>query len=170
VDESLTDPAGREAGSVEPLRPEPSRLDAPMSTVRWRIHLRAAPPIVFDAIATAEGRRRWWVESANAVEGRVEFVFPDGTVHRGRVLEQSAPTRFAVEYYGGTIASFALEPDGAGGTDLTLVDEGVAVEWLAETSAGWVSVLMALKAAVDHGVDLRNHDPVRTWREGFADN
>jgi len=36
--------------------------------------------------------------------------------------------------------------------------------------AGWVSVLMALKAAVDHGVDLRNHDPQRTWDQGYADN
>jgi hypothetical protein len=40
----------------------------------------------------------------------------------------------------------------------------------AETRAGWVSVLLALKAAADHGVDLRNHDPARTWETGYADN
>jgi uncharacterized protein YndB with AHSA1/START domain len=170
VDESLTDWVRPGGGSPEPEWAEPSRVDAPASTIRWRMHLRAAPSVVFDAIATAEGRRRWWAESADAVDDRVEFVFPDGTVHRGRVLEETPPSRFAVEYYGGTIATFAIEPDGAGGTDLTLTDEGVATEWLAEVSGGWVSVLMALKGAVDHGVDLRNHDPARTWREGFADN
>jgi hypothetical protein len=29
---------------------------------------------------------------------------------------------------------------------------------------------MAMKAAVDHGVDLRNHDGSRAWRAGYADN
>jgi len=39
-----------------------------------------------------------------------------------------------------------------------------------EPCAGRVSVLLALKAAVDHGVDLRNHDRERTWVQGYADN
>jgi hypothetical protein len=29
---------------------------------------------------------------------------------------------------------------------------------------------MALKAAADFGVDLRSHDPARTWDQGFVDN
>jgi hypothetical protein len=29
---------------------------------------------------------------------------------------------------------------------------------------------MALKAAADFGVDLRSHDPGRTWDQGFVDN
>jgi hypothetical protein len=33
-----------------------------------------------------------------------------------------------------------------------------------------VSVLLALKAAADFGVDLRNHDPARTWWQGYCDN
>lgn len=33
---------------------------------------------------------------------------------------------------------------------------------------GWVSLLMSMKAAVDFGVDLRNHDPERAWEQGFA--
>jgi predicted nucleic acid-binding Zn ribbon protein len=33
-----------------------------------------------------------------------------------------------------------------------------------------VSVLMALKAAVDFSVDLRNHDPDRTWDHGYVEN
>jgi hypothetical protein len=36
--------------------------------------------------------------------------------------------------------------------------------------AGWVSVLLALKAAADFGIDLRNHDPARTWNKGYVDN
>jgi hypothetical protein len=29
---------------------------------------------------------------------------------------------------------------------------------------------MAMKAAVDFGVDLRNHDESRAWNSGYADN
>jgi len=29
---------------------------------------------------------------------------------------------------------------------------------------------MALKAAHDFGVDLRNHDPELTWDQGYVDN
>jgi hypothetical protein len=59
-----------------------------------------------------------------------------------------------------------LQPDGARGTDLTLVADGDD----AETRAGWVSVLLALKAASDFGVDVRNHDARRTWSQGYCDN
>jgi len=29
---------------------------------------------------------------------------------------------------------------------------------------------MALKAAIDFDVDVRSHDPQRTWDQGFVDN
>jgi hypothetical protein len=35
--------------------------------------------------------------------------------------------------------------------------------------AGWVTVLLTLKAAADFGVDLRSHDPARTWGQGYVD-
>ena len=62
-----------------------------------------------------------------------------------------------------------LAPDGATGTDLTLVNTGVAEQDFAEVHAGWLNVLLPLKAAADFGVDLRSHDPRRTWRERFVD-
>ncbi len=48
----------------------------------------------------------------------------------------------------------------------TEVDESIRMEMIAE----WVSVLMAMKATVDHDVDLRNHDKSRAWGNGYADN
>jgi hypothetical protein len=32
------------------------------------------------------------------------------------------------------------------------------------------SVLRALKAAADFDVDVRDHDPERTWAQGYADD
>ena len=34
---------------------------------------------------------------------------------------------------------------------------------------GVVSVLLALKAAADFSVDLRNRDPGRRWEDGYVD-
>ncbi len=140
------------------------------NAIRWRVHLRSPPSVVHRALATDEGRARFWAESAEEKAGAVDFRFPNGAAWPGRILENRPPTRFVVEYYGGTVAAFDLADDGAGGTDLTLTESGGKAEWRTEVIAGWVSVLLALKASVDYGVDLRNHDPRRTWDGGFADN
>jgi hypothetical protein len=62
-----------------------------------------------------------------------------------------------------------LHPDGSGGTDLTLFEEGAPPAEEKQNHAGWVSVLLLLKAAVDFGIDLRSHDPGRTWDNSFVD-
>jgi uncharacterized protein YndB with AHSA1/START domain len=138
--------------------------------VCWRLHLRSAPEQVWAMLTTNEGRARFWAESAVEANGVIHFRFPNGFQWDARILH-APPTRgFAMEYIGGSVTQFALESDGAGGTELTLTDSGVPdAEWEA-TLAGWVSVLLALKAAADFGVDLRNHDARRTWEQNFVDN
>jgi hypothetical protein len=84
-------------------------------------------------------------------------------------LLRREPTDFKLEYYG-TVVEFSPAGDGAGGTDLSLVATDVDESIRMEMVAGWVSVLMAMKAAVDHNIDLRNHDKSRTWGGGFLDN
>ena len=121
-------------------------------------------------LATAEGRRAFWAESAEEVGEAIHFRFPDGTQWRSRIVERVPPRRFAIEYLGGARVAFDCHPDGAGGTDLLLTETGTPPAAHAEDAAGWVSVLLALKAAVDYGVDLRNHDPRRTWAAGYVDN
>jgi hypothetical protein len=141
--------------------------DAP---IRWRLHLASAPEVVHRFLATNDGRASFWAESAVQTDAWIEWRWPGGFRARTRVLADDPPTRYRVEYYGGSVATFDLAGDGVGGTDLTLTDEGVADADRAEVLAGWVSVLLALKAAVDHGIDLRNHDERRTWSSGYADN
>lgn len=138
--------------------------------IRWCIHLNTPPYHVYALLSTNEGRARFWAESAVEKDGSIDFVFPGGQTWRGKILKNNPPHRFRVEYYGGSIATFSLDDDGAGGTDLTLTDEGVEPADRCEVRAGWVSVLLALKAAADFSVDLRNHDPLRTWGQGFANN
>ena len=138
--------------------------------ITWRLHLRSAPERVFAMIATPEGRRQFWAESAEESGGIIMFRFPDGSTLDSRIVECTPPRRFAVEYFGGAKVLFECASDGADGTDLTLTETGTPAADRTENIAGWVSVLLCLKAAVDHASDLRNHDPQRTWAEGYVEN
>jgi uncharacterized protein YndB with AHSA1/START domain len=138
--------------------------------IRWRLHLRSPVSAVYRALSTDAGRALFWVESAVEHGGVIQFVFPNNAAWAGEIVEATPPRYYAIRYYGDSIAAFTLEEDGRGGTDLTLTDTGVLPEHRAEVTAGWVSVLLALKAAVDFGVDLRLHDPTRHWDHGYVEN
>lgn len=141
-----------------------------LNVIRWKLHLKSSPQDVYQLLSTNEGRASFWAESAIEQEGMIHFVFPNQAQWKGKILENEPPHKFKLEYYGGSITTFELDPDGSDGTDLTLTDQSIPVEDQAEVIAGWVSVLMALKASVDFGIDLRNHDPNRTWDEGYIEN
>lgn len=138
--------------------------------ITWRLHLRSSPAAVYELLASDAGRARFWAEEAVERDGAIDFVFPGGQRWRGAILTREPGRRFSVVYYGGSTTTFTLSDDGQGGTDLTLTDAGVPAQDRAEVTAGWVSVLLALKAATDFGIDLRTHDPARTWEQGYAEN
>jgi uncharacterized protein YndB with AHSA1/START domain len=137
--------------------------------IRWRLHLSSPPVAVYALIATNEGRARFWAETAIEEDGHILFRFPNGLEWRARILDQKTPTLFSLDYFDSN-TTFELLSDGAGGTDLTLIDRDVSSKYREEVVAGWVSVLLALKAAVDFNIDLRNHDPYRTWDQGYCNN
>lgn len=139
------------------------------NTIRWKMHFKTPPEGVYEALATDAGRASFWAESAPEADERITFHFVDHPPVSGRVLERRPSKCFAVEYFE-AVVEFTLEEDASGGTELSLVSTGVPESQRAEIIAGWVSVLMAMKAAVDFGVDLRNHDPSRSWSTGYADN
>jgi uncharacterized protein YndB with AHSA1/START domain len=137
--------------------------------IRCRVHLHSSPADVYRALTTPEGRERFWAETAPEADGAIEFRFFNGQHLRSIIREQVPARRFVLGYFGGSTVTFDLEEDGASGTDLTLTETGVPVEEWAENRAGWVSVLLALKAALDLGADLRNRDPERTWERNYVD-
>ena len=140
------------------------------NSIRWRLHLRSGVNRVYQALSTDAGRASFWAESAVERQSVIHFVFPNQATWDGLVLQADPPRRYVVQYYGDSVSSFELEADGQGGTDLTLTDTGVPAADRQEVIAGWVSVLMALKAAVDFSVDLRNHDKERDWDHGYVEN
>lgn len=138
-------------------------------TIRWKMHFTSPREKVFAALATESGRAMYWAESAPEINGTITFHILNYEPCSGRVLKSKKPSAFALEYFG-TVVEFLLQEDGRGGTDLSLVATQVDDSIRMEMVAGWVSVLMAMKAAVDHGVDLRNHEASRAWEDGYADN
>jgi uncharacterized protein YndB with AHSA1/START domain len=138
--------------------------------IRWRLHLRSPVARVYQALATDEGRAGFWAESAVEHDGVIRFVFPNNVVWDGQIIRAVPPHTYAVRYYGNTVTTFELTDDGRGGADLTLTDSGVPPQYRAEVIAGWVSVLMSLKAFVDFGVDLRGHDAAKHWDNGYVEN
>ncbi len=140
-----------------------------LNTIRWKMHFESPRETVYAALTTDAGRASYWAESAPEINERITFHILNYEAFSGRVLSKRQPSLFALEYFG-TVVEFSLEDDGRGGTDLSLVSKQVDESIRMEMAAGWVSVLMAMKAAVDHGVDLRNHDASRSWKDGYADN
>ena len=136
--------------------------------IRWRMHLPVSPERVYEALNSDAGRASFWAESAVERDGHIEFQFSGGYTTRAKILERVPAKRFTIDYIGGPV-SFELSPDGGGGTELFLVHRNVdRGEWN-EVHAGWLNVLFPLKAWLAHGVDLRNHDPRRSWDDGYAD-
>ena len=135
--------------------------------IDWRVNFVENPETVWKAWTTDAGRERFWSETSRTGEGGFELGFVNGEALAAEVLEAVPPRRLVFRYFGSSTVTLELAPDGRGGCDLRLREEG-APEPLANY-AGWVCVLLACKAAVDFGIDLRSHDPGRTWDEGYVD-
>ncbi|MEQ9423081.1 MAG: hypothetical protein RJQ09_01590 [Cyclobacteriaceae bacterium] len=139
-----------------------------MKTVNWKIYLNKPPQVVYQFLSTAKGRKQFWAESAEEVNGVIHFKFPNGWEYLGKIIRQIQNEEFSVDYFDSKV-TFRLVASGSG-TDLELINEKVPEQEFEEVLSGWVSVLMCMKAAVDFGVDLRNHNSNKTWDQGFINN
>ena len=134
----------------------------------WRLHLAAPPERVFDAWLSPADHQRFWCERSEILPGRgFRQHFIDGTVECCAVEATKTPTHIRFRYFRSQVdIHLERRPDG---TDLTLIALDVAPHEWRDVHAGWLNVLLPFKAWVDFGVDLRNHDPLRTWAHRYVD-
>ncbi len=137
--------------------------------IRWRVLLPLPPAQVFTLLSTDTGRMRFWCEHSETRDDVITLRFSDGEQLRCAILVSEPPTAFVVRYFNQSRLHFQLTAVGAQHCELLLEETELSPETRALNEAGWVSVLLALKAAT-LGVDLRNHDPQRSWAQGFVDN
>lgn len=140
-----------------------------MKTLIWKLHLKSDPIKVFDLLTTSKGRTKFWAEKAIEEKGIIHFLFPNGLTYQSQILKNIPNKEFHVDYFD-SLVKFQLQQIETGGTDLTLINENIPESDFLEVHAGWVSVLMNLKAVADFQCDLRNHDPKKTWDQGYVDN
>ncbi|MFB6718518.1 SRPBCC domain-containing protein [Kribbella sp. NPDC056345] len=127
----------------------------------WKLHFKSGPSDVYRALSTPGGRSRYWADAPES-DGTISFSFPDGSTTQARIEEAVPDRRYRFTWYDDRVLTFILTPDDAGGTDLTVV--GQDGPHLSDD----VSILLRLKAWVDFGVDLRNHDGTRST--GYLDS
>jgi hypothetical protein len=135
---------------------------ASASVIAWRLHLASPPALVYDFLAPDERRSSFWAEP----EGDPHLARPDGSLWQHAMVEREPPRRLALRYFGGSVTTFDLLDDGGGGTDLQLTDVGTPAEDRTGVIAGWIALLLALKAAVDFSADLGDHSPTQIWAAG----
>ena len=134
----------------------------------WRLRLRAAPERVFAAWLSPGDQERFWCERSETLpDGGFQQHFIDGTLACCAIEETKAPEHIRMRYLNSRV-DIHLERRG-NGTDLTLIARGVEPHEWNDVHAGWLNVLLPFKAWVDFGVDLRNHDPLRTWAQRYVD-
>ncbi|WP_432877687.1 hypothetical protein ACQPYH_29250 [Kribbella sp. CA-245084] len=126
-----------------------------------KVFCASAPNDVYRAVSTALGRERFWATSAPESGGVISFALGDGRTGECRIEEAVQDELYRLRYFGRTL-TFTLAAGETGGTALTLSSDGPADD------AEVVSLLLRLKASVDFGVDLRNHDDTRT--ASYADS
>lgn len=144
-------------------------MNGQMKTITWKLHLHSNPNVAYKLISTPEGRKKFWAEEAPEKSGIIHFLFPNGQTYDSEIIKAVPTKNFHLDYFN-SLVKFNLEPSANGGTDLTLINENVSESDFSEVHAGWISVLMNLKAVADFQCDLRNHNRKKTWDQGYVDN
>jgi hypothetical protein len=137
--------------------------------IEWKIHCVSPIEKVFHLLNSNEGRKNFWAESADEVNGCIHFSFPNGQTYTSKIVKRIPNAEFTIIYFD-TWVIFQLSNSKDKGTDIRLINENVSSSEYEETKAGWVSVLLALKTFADFGIDIRNHCKERNWDTGFVDN
>ncbi|MCV9386949.1 hypothetical protein [Reichenbachiella ulvae] len=137
--------------------------------IHWKLHFSSTVDKVYQALNTDEGRSGFWAETAPEIDGHVHFSILNYPTYEAKIIDRKENEYFKIEYFG-TEVTFTLRESRQGGTILNMFAFVTNTEAKEEMTAGWVSVLLAMKASVDFGVDLRNHSEIRSWQQGFVDN
>lgn len=133
-----------------------------------KVYCKCNAAKLYSIFNSNEGRASFWAESAIEENGIIHFSFPNGQCYNAVLLNKIPGKQISLLYFD-TVLTINLYPEQVGAI-VEVVNENVPDDEYAEMKAGWVSVLMALKASADHGIDLRNHSAHKNWDTAYVDN
>ena len=137
--------------------------------IYWNVKIKASPSKVYEMLNTAEGRSKFWAESASEKEECVYFKFPNNQEYVSRIINRVKNKEWTIDYFN-SLVNFTLESPDKEYTILKMVNRDVPKFEIEEVNAGWVSVLLSLKCACQWDLDLRNHDLSCTWDDHYVGN
>jgi uncharacterized protein YndB with AHSA1/START domain len=144
-----------------------------------RVYLKAPADKVYAAWTDAKLITRWFPEKAEIEArrgGRIYLEWVAGDKMDTQVIRARKPTLFVFPFgnkgeevavkikkvKGGTICELHQYHMKTGPKDKVSMHMGCAM--------GWTFFLANLKAFLEHGVDLRGHDPKRCYRQNFINS
>ena len=137
-----------------------------MYEIRHRVGINAPISEVYDAIATAEGTRRWWTEDVTltggpGVGGKLTFVFGSPERLVTMALEELAPSKQVVwrctdgpAEWIDTTFTFELSGDDTSAETIVLFTQAgwrEAVEFMHHCTTKWGYYLVSLKHGLEGG-------------------
>ncbi len=134
-----------------------------------KIKLACGPEKLFRLLTTDQGREKFWAEKSRESENVITFFFPNGQTQNSRILKIVPNQHFEIEYFN-SLVQFHILPLPEKGCILELNNSNIPAADRFEQFAGWVSVLLSLKAYANFGIDLRNHHTDYTWDQHFVEN
>lgn len=115
--------------------------------LQWRVHLNATPEGVYELLSTDGGRESFWAESSKAFNDEVSLAFPDLSTTTVRILLEHPPHVLEMDYFG-VPTRFVMQRAGEHSTVLEVTASNVPAHDMVDLAAGWVSVLLNLKAVI----------------------
>lgn len=146
---------------------------------KQRIFVRARREKVYQAWTDEKVITEWFTEKAVIVPrkgGRLFFEWEGGDKLETTVIYARRPTRFVFPF-GGKKVEVAVSFSGVkGGTIVELhqynMSRSPKSKAMMHTGCreGWAFFLTNLKAYLEHGIDLRGHDPKRCYVQGYVNS
>lgn len=146
---------------------------------RLRIEIAAPPQKVFDAWTSRELLEKWF-PVAGVIEprkgGRIMLTFLGGDSHDDRVTSARRPGRLQFPFgkRGEQVRISLRKVRGGTLCELHQFNMGTTpkakIEMHMGCQQGWTFFLTNLKAFLEHGLDLRSHDPRKSYRQGYVNS
>jgi len=140
-----------------------------------KLAIKTTLPKVWDALATETGLTQWFPSQATLdvrSGGSFEFCWGEFRLP-GKFIEVIPQKKLSFTWWEpkGPI-TFELEKSGDSEVIVTLIargyqSEGEELKQYIEETKGWTFFLTNLKSYLEHGIDLRDHNPARTCQTGW---
>jgi uncharacterized protein YndB with AHSA1/START domain len=156
---------------------KPAKYD--WSQFKMKIEIDRPVSVVFEAWTNGDEIAKWFTEEA-IIEprrnGRIYMMWLTGETMDDKIISIAKNRLFTIPFGDKRErVTVRFKKDGRGCIcELHQYNMGTSPkdkwEWHKGCAMGWTFFLANLKAYLEHGIDLRNHNPKRSYKKGFINS